>query len=187
MAISTKKNAASETFDKKAKIALLMKQHEKLFHQLNVKEPYFIPKVAYVDKEEKVIGFFENELEANKDVYIEFVTTNYDAVNEHHILYKFVANPHYKTEYRKTDPHPLTGSIRYLVPVDELHNITELLAEPDGDEEEYEDEVVDTFDPMDPDTDVPISQMTIKDFYAIVQNKPVASQKFLNDLIKANQ
>ena len=174
MAINTKKNTV-ETLDKKAKIELLKLYHKKTFAKLGVKNPTFLPKMAYFDSGERVISFFPTEVEKGEDIYTEFVSRDYDSEDESRTLYKWKYNPHYATEYRVTTPHAANHTIRYLIPVEELINCTN--------EESFN--IEDEFDMPNPDQDLPIDQLTIRDLAAILTGKPVSMKKWLNEIVKS--
>ena len=174
MSINTKKNTV-ETLDKKAKIELLKQYHKKTFSMLGVKNPTFFPKMAYFDSGERVISFFPTEVEKGEDIYTEFVSRDYDSEDETRTLYKWKHNPHYAKEYRATTPHSANQTIRYLIPVEELidcSNATLTVIEEDE------------FDMPNPDQDLPIDQLTIRDLAAILTGKPVSMKKWLNEIVK---
>lgn len=171
MSISTKKNI-NETLDKKTKIENLKSYHKKIFATMGVKEPFFSPKMAYFDSGQKVISFFPSEIEKREDIFTEFVSRDYDSEDESRTLYKWKYNPHYMQEYKVTEPHSANQSIRYIIPVDELHVCNEEIS------------VIDEFDMPDPDQDLPIDQLTIRDLAAILTGKPVSMKKWLNEIVK---
>ena len=170
--ISTKQNT-NETLDKKTKIKNLELYHKKLFSQLGVNSPFYSPKMAYFDSGERVISFFPSELERGEDIYTEFVSRDYDSEDTTRTLYKFKYNPHYKTEYRSTEPHSANLSIRYIVPIAELFACKGIEVE------------LDEFEMPDPDQDLPIDQLTIRDLAAILTGKPVSMKKWLNEIVKS--
>lgn len=172
MAISTKKQT-NETLDKKAKIEILKSYHKKTFAKLGIKDPFFSPKMAYFDSGERVISFFPSEIEKGEDIFTEFVSRDYESEDETRTLYKWKYNPHYASEYKVTEPHSANHTIRYIIPVEELHAYTE-----------QEDEL-DEFDMPDPDQDLPIDQLTIRDLAAILTGKPVSKKKWLNEIVKS--
>ena len=75
-------------------------------------------------------------------------------------------------EYRVTEPHSANHTIRYIIPVEELIVCTD------------ESSDIDEFDMPDPDQDLPIDQLTIRDLAAILTGKPVSMKKWLNEIVK---
>jgi hypothetical protein len=172
MGLSTKKVPTNETLDKKTKIALLLEHHRPTLNKLGVTAPHFCPKMAYIDKGERVISFFPSEVEKGEDIYVEFVSRDYDSEDETRTLYKWKFNPHYATEYRITEPHTATHTIRYIIPVAELFVVSAAQAS------------MEMFDMPDPDSDLPISQLTIRDLAAILLGKPVSMKPWLNEIVR---
>ena len=86
-------------------------------------------------------------------------------------MYKWRHNPHYKEEYEHTEPND-RGHVRYLIPVSELINQDSII-EQDKKEEDLKQETFQNFanEFIDPDTDNPINQMTIRDFASITLEK----------------
>ena len=87
-------------------------------------------------------------------------------------MYKWKYNPHYASEYRVTEPHSANHTIRYIIPVAELFAVTNT------------DESFDDFEMPDPDSDLPISQLTIRDLAAIMTGKPVSMKPWLNEIVR---
>lgn len=171
--ISTKRNT-NETLDKKAKIEELKSYHKKTFAKMGVSNPFYSPKMSYFDSGERVVSFFPSEVEKGEDIYTEFVSRNYDSEDPTRTLYKWKYNPHYASEYRTTTPASEMQTIRYIVPVEELIVCS------------FEDEFpADEFDMPDPDQDLPIDQLTIRDLAAILTGKPVSMKKWLNEIVKS--
>lgn len=167
--INTKTNI-TEVIDKKTKIENLKAYHSKTFSRLGVTNPNFLPKMAYMDSGEKVVSYFPSEIEKGEDIYTEFVSRDYDSEDPTRSLYKWKYNPHYTSEYRTSAPNA-NGSIRYIIPLAELifcPNNTDLS---------------DEFEMPDPDQDLPIDQLTIRDLAAILTGKPVSMKKWLNQIV----
>jgi hypothetical protein len=70
-----------------------------------------------------------------------------------------------------TEPHSANHTIRYIIPVEELYAYGKAV------------EVEDEFDMPDPDQDLPIDQLTIRDLAAILTGKPVSMKKWLNEIV----
>lgn len=172
MSISTKRQT-NETLDKKAKVEMLKAYHKKTFSRLGLTNPMYSPKMAYFDNGERVISFFPSEVEKGEDIYTEFVSRNYDSEDETRTLYKWAYNPHYASEYKVVHPQIESQTIRYIIPVDELIIV------------ESEISSIDEFDMPDPDQDLPIDQLTIRDLAAILTGKPVSMKPWLNEIVKS--
>ena len=177
MSLSTKVTSTN----RQEKTEELIKFHDWKFKLIDEDNPLFIPKCAYYPKgkSEIFIGFFASELKKGRDIYTEFTSIDLDPEDPDRNLYKWRYNPHFEEEYEKTDPGA-NGHFRYLVPVSELIKIEfdpEILNE--GTRSEFPD-----FDEiMDPNSDAPFSQLTVRDLAAILLKKPVSQKKWLNDLI----
>jgi hypothetical protein len=150
----------------------------------SVSEPLFIPKMAYkpAKKDEKHITFFASEIEraeyydVPKNIYTEFVSSEYIPEDPKRTLYKWVFNPHWRTEY---DVIEATESIqeRYMIPVSELRVVQQPVAQT---QKEIK---LPTLD-LGP-TDEPFNMLTIRDLAAIMLKKPVSNKQWLNEIIKS--
>jgi len=182
MAISTVSNNEDKNApSKREKVIFLMEKHKPLFEKEGVTNPKFIPRMAYKHNGELIIGFYPKEMYGEQDIYTEFCSRDYEPEDPERKLYKWVFNPHYETEYEASEPHPTTGDVRYLIPVDELIDVEELhkSVESNKQTEMFEDFV-------DVSADVPYDSMTLRDFAAIQWKKPVSHKKWLNELITKN-
>ena len=167
--------------ERKKRIQDLYEFQMEKFMQENVSEPLFIPKMAYkpATKDEKHITFFASELEraeyydVPKNVYTEFISSEYIPEDPKRTLYKWVFNPHWRTEY---DVIEATESIqeRYMIPVAELRIVQQAAAQ-----KEIKLPLLD----LGP-TDEPFNMLTIRDLAAIMLKKPVSNKQWLNEIIK---
>lgn len=190
MAVKTK-NLNGVNGDYKRKLVLaLMKHHEPLFEKECVNNPKFIPRLCYVHENEKIIGFYSKELYGGENIYIEFCNRNLEPEDPNRTLWKWIYNPEFATEYKMSDPHPDTKDRRYLIPVDELINVTELhsakntntiVTKQPVSEKESEDLFID--ESYGAGLDVPYEAMTLRDYAAIQWKKPVSQKVWLNELI----
>jgi hypothetical protein len=187
MSISVKLTSA----ERREKTEQLLQEHKWIFDILKEEEPLFIPKSAYIPrgKNEHFVSFFPSELIRKQDIYTEFVS--YDLVPEdpNRTLYKLKANPFYDEEYEKTDD----ANFRYLVPVKELEKI--VISNPEADNEFSElDEIITLKKPeaeakpkinlSEDVSDIPLSEISVRDFAAIMLKKPISNKEWLNKLIK---
>ena len=179
--ISTKSTQKLTSEERKKRIQDLYEFQMEKFMQENVSEPLFIPKMAYKPstKDEKHITFFASELEraeyydVPKNVYTEFISSEYIPEDPKRTLYKWVFNPHWRTEY---DVIEATESIqeRYMIPVAELRIVQQAAAQ-----KEIKLPALD----LGP-TDEPFNMLTIRDLAAIMLKKPVSNKQWLNEIIK---
>lgn len=176
--------------------------HQALLDSIGASTASFYSKMAFmptaVGLTEKCIGFFESEISKGVDVYVEF--GNKEMLPEEvpgfpfRCLLKWRYNPHYKEEYTPSDPNGTTGHVRYFVPISELiivtkpevqmlRTITSPTTTVPAVSEERESKVDELAMVPPNNTDVPFSEMTLRDYAAIHLGKPISNRKWLNDLI----
>jgi hypothetical protein len=159
----------------------LRQKHQPIFNALGISDAIFIPKMAHYQKGLTGLhmGFFESELEKGTDLYTEKVSMELESEDPNRTLYKVKHNPHFKEEYAASEPMP-NGHCRYFIPVDELIEVTKPI--------ESAKEADDLIIPKDPNLDLPMDQMTIRDYAAIHMREPISFKLWLNDVITdANQ
>lgn len=168
--------------DKKANLKKLREFHTATINELGVSHFFLLGKMSYLDKGKKVISFFHSEISKGQDIFVEF-TNRYNVPEfPDRTLYRWRFNPHFEEEYEKTDPHPVTGHIRYLVPTEELTYVK-------APESTTSAPVVEPIEPIefelvDANTDLPLDQLTIRDLAAIMLKRPVSQKPWLNEIIK---
>jgi hypothetical protein len=186
MQLKTKKEPVPKT--NREKIADLRVKHQPLFDSLDNKDALFYPKMAYLNsKGEKIISFFPSEIGRGEDIYTEFVSRDYVSEDPDRKLYKWKYNPFFETEYDTTTPHPITGDIRYEIPINELIEVSNGDTEvPWYTDEELANKEIEAVLP-DSDIDLPMAEMTMRDYAAIHLAKPVSRKAWLNDIINSNK
>lgn len=174
------------------KIVDLREKHQPIFDDvIGDPQALFFPKMAYLYRDgQKVISFFPSEIGRGQDIYTEFVSRDYTSEDPERRLWRWNYNPDYETAYPTTDPHPVTGDVRYEISIDEL----ELIGEEEVAEEEAAPEPEESKAPIDfeailpnANEDLPLSEMTICDYAAIHLNKPVSKKGWLNEIINQNK
>ena len=171
------------TMSRKDKVAELIIHHADLFKAIDVENPLYIPKCAYIphDKDALHMGFFPNELQKGEDIYTEFVSMALEPEDLERTLYVWKFNPYYEEEYELTTSKSSSYE-RYLIPVSELIKVeiikNDITDELDSDFPDFDNNM------MDPDNDEPLARMTIKDLAAILLKKPVSDKKWLNKIIE---
>ena len=181
--ISTKPTQKLSTEERKKRIQDLYEFQMDKFMAEKVSEPLFIPKMAYKPamKDENHITFFASEIEraeyydVPKNIYTEFISSEYIPEDPKRTLYKWIFNPHWRTEY---DVIEATESIqeRYMIPVSELRVVIVAVAK----QPEIKLPALD----LGP-TDEPFNMLTIRDLAAIMLKKPVSNKNWLNEIIKS--
>jgi hypothetical protein len=173
MGISTKN--ANVQLDKKQKVALMLDYHRAKIKKDGESDPLFSPKMFFYApqvKGDRVIMVFQSEMENQKDLYFEVVTKEYEPIDPR-TLYKWKFNPHYKEEYVERT-NSASGSKQYLIPESEIETLGERELFEDA---EFEDEI------PDPNQDMPMSNMSVRDFAAIMWKTPISKNKMINQLI----
>jgi hypothetical protein len=186
--------------DKKENGKRLREFHQPTFENLGIVNPTLYGKMFYFAKggtAEKYVSLFFSEISKGNDIYLE--STNRDLVPEdvERTLYLWRFNPHFQEEYEMTEPE-LTSNTRFLIPISELKVIKKYTAEevegskePKIIETDIEKEIIENkvFDFNSPvkltDKETPITEMTIRDFAAIILKKPVSRKEWLNEIIKS--
>jgi hypothetical protein len=179
MPISTVKKDQPKGTDKKARLQELKEYHAPLLEKLGVEEPFFVTAMAHKPKgkDAKHISLFPSQMKRGVDIYMEFTDKDNVPEDPARKLYKWKHNPFWQEEYDSVEIEGSTDS-RFLIPVAELTIMEDPAAGKQGVQP------FSSFDEiMDPDTDAPIDQMTIRDFVAILRGKPVSRKKWLNDLL----
>lgn len=183
--------------EKREKQNKIREYHQATFDKLKISNPKFIAKFAYIPlgKTEKYITFFENEINHGADIYTEFADREFNLQSTtHRELYKVRYNPHYNTEYEKLPAIEEGKTDRYMIPIAEL-----ILIKRDGliPELPFEDNLVIDSSPKlkpktisnmiltDPNMDLPMDQMTMRDFAAIITGKPYSTKKWLNEILES--
>ena len=176
MSIST----TDKPTDKREIIKELRKFHQPTLDKNSLSDVNFIPKMAYRPhgKTDLHIAFFASEMNKGDDIYVEFTSKELVPEDPERRLYRWRFNPHYEEEYSKTEPNPQTGHVRYLVPVEELQVIERM------NEDKAPEQIKLDFDDLpDASDDLPMDQMTIRDYAAIHMKKPISKKEWLNLLI----
>lgn len=167
--------------DRKQATADLRVYHQSTFNALGIPDAIFIPKMAHYVKGAQGIhvGFFDSELNHEQDIYIEKVNINLESEDPNRTLYKVKFNPYFKEEYFA--PVPLDGKpMKYFVPVEEMEvvpvNVKKTTTKGKKD--------VPLVITNDPNLDLPIDQMTMRDVACIKLRVPSSFKPWLNELIK---
>jgi len=195
--------------DRKRKEAEFFAEHKETFKKLKLHDPFFTIKTAFYKKgkEGRQVQFFEWELEKGADIYVEFY--DYEETShgkdmvpmyESRNLFKYTYNPFFKEEYDTKSNVNKKGEeyITYIIPVSELSVVLKdgnMITYPDFEAGNYtepqEQSKISIFPDFEQELgldssseDAPFSEMTIKDFCAVMLRKPVSDKKWLNNLIK---
>jgi len=179
-----------ETAEKKKKILELREYHEPIFERLGLDDIEFIPKLAFKPKglSEIMITLFASELKKGKDVYTEFVSKEYEAEDFQRSLWKWEYKNDWKTRYRNNGS-PIASGVQYYIPTSELVLVSrdnELIFNKPTVSKDFKNDLKSVLKsaPKEP-AEPLISQMTIKDFAAIIWKEPVSDKEWLNILINS--
>jgi hypothetical protein len=154
------------------KISKLRVLQKPVFEQLNLHNPFYSPKMAYIPRgmSEKHIHMFESELKRGCDIYLEFVSSEFISEDPDRTLFRWTYNNYWQEEYQSLEKN---GHTRYFIPLSDLEIVARhgkalhIESVAHGDDESIKD-------------------MTIKDVAAILWQKPVSNKPWLNSLIKDN-
>ena len=188
------------TTDKRENGKKLREFHQPTFEKMGLVNPTLYGKLVYQPsgKSELYTSFFHSEISRGNDIFIEATTRDIVPEAEDRALYMWKFNPHFGEEYERTqDADP--SKVRYLIPISELivikrynqeDNSTvkkqEVIIETDAEKEIIENSGFDLSNPVTlTDKEAPITEMTIRDFAAIILKKPVSRKEWLNEIIKS--
>lgn len=166
------------------KIKKLREYHQPTFDSLKLTDAIYFPKMFYrpYGKTDLHVAFFASEINKGEDVYIE--PASKDLIPDDLLgrpLFKWKFNPHFEAEYDRTEPNPVTGHVRFLIPVEEFVTIEKVSVKPPA-TKKVKQETID-FDLADANEDLPLDQLTLRDLAAILLKKPVSKKEWLNKLI----
>lgn len=201
---STEKNANVLTTGKK--IENLLQGQLPLFNQLDINNPYYQPRTFFIDKGVEGIGFFEGELKKGTDIYTERVSKDFlfiekrdpknPLANSYGIVqtpYKEVSieqRPMYVWKYRADweeiyHVQRLTHDTKqriFFIPVNHLKPLPKFQ---DISQQELKLDEVLSNDNKKNLEDIPLTEMSVRDYAAIVWRKPVSLKPWINQLINS--
>lgn len=159
--------------EREKKILELRKLHQPYFDSIGEPDALFVPSMAYMPRAltETHMSFFSSALNKGRTVYTEKVNKHSESEDDNRTLYSFPYNEFFEEEYPSEEKESGNGAYKiYFFPISEMEIIDKST-------------VPETIELMDPDTDAPVSQLTARDLIAIVKNKPISNNKWINDLI----
>lgn len=174
---------------KKEALEQIRVYHTELINDLGISKFDFQMKRLFLDKHKRtVIGVYPSEFEREKGMFVEIVDSNHKPVDSNRTVYRIAPSKSFEEEYEVTN----FGS--YLVPVDELRIVnptsvaifksTAVTSSDRVLKQETAQEIPVRMEPQAP-ADAPYTEMTIRDYYAMISGKPVSLKPWLNDLIKS--
>lgn len=176
---------------KKGKLEAIRDYHQELINDLKILRTDFNMKMPfYSSTGEMVVGIFASEFKKEKGFFFELVTRGLEPINNERTVYRVQPSETFQDEYELNEK----GS--YLVALDELRTvnpqsvaISKSSAVTSSDRFNTKQAVAPTapevlYKAPAPMEDLPYSEMTIRDYYAIHTGKPVSVKTWLNELIK---
>lgn len=111
---------------------------------------------------------------------IEYVNFQYDVIEEDRCLYLLKYNPNFESDYEDRGNGSFTIKAEQLTKVVSYNDVRKASFE------KTEAEVA-TFLEHGEEDDVNFNKLTVRDLYAIIQNKPVSNKPWLNKVILKNK
>lgn len=145
--------------------------HEETLKDLNVDKKDFQMKTPFFYKGKYVVGIFPSEINRQDGFYFELVNREFHPIlfDDERKIYKMPYTPNYKEKYT------INEKGTYVVPIDDLISINAKSIAISG-----KSAILESFFTEE---DAPFLEMTIRDFYAILKERPLSNKKWLNDLI----
>jgi hypothetical protein len=176
---------------KKGKLEAIRDYHQELINDLKILRTDFNMKMPfYSSTGQMVVGIFASEFKKEKGFFFELVTRGLEPINNERTVYRVQPSETFQDEYELNEK----GS--YLVALDELRTvnpqsvaISKSSAVTSSDRFNTKQAIAPTapevlYKAPAPMEDLPYSEMTIRDYYAIHTGKPVSVKTWLNELIK---
>ena len=160
--------------DKRERKEKLREYHQAVLNTLGGPKARFVAKTPYVVQPHpgKMVAFFQNEITPGQDMFVEFVSKDYLPEDPERTLYRFKFELDYTTKYPKLDKKPGLDD-RYLVSVSEFKPVSSVANTSNL-----------SFGLPDPNIDLPVSELTIRDVAALLLKKPVSLKPWLNEIIE---
>ena len=159
--------------------------HGRLLEDLNVdKKSFRIKSIFTNSKGEPCVSIFANEFNKEYGFYIELVNSDNTPLDSKRTVYRIPDNPMFLGEYEVTEKNA------YMVPCSELKAVNPVAAAISGNTSVLPNvKSTPGYMKSEPfsiaeNEDIPYTEMTIRDFYAIYHNKPVSKRNWLNKLIQ---
>jgi hypothetical protein len=174
---------------KKDKLEAIRNYHQELITDLGIPRTDFNMKMPFYDQKARmVVGIFASEFKKEKGFFFELVTRGLDPVDAQRKVYRVAPSTSFEDEFELNEK----GS--FLVPIEELRVVNpDSVAISKSSAVTSSDKVLKptlqemAYKAPAPMEDLPYSDMTIRDYYAIHAGKPVSAKNWLNDLIKNNK
>lgn len=170
----------------KEKILELKKKQDPIFKALNIGNPFYVPKMFYEKNGNMYIKLFTSEVSSGNDLYTEKVNREYVSEDETRTLYKWKHNPYYDTEYPR---EPFNSAVQkgvfiYTIPADELEVVEVKVPAKTKGINTLGGAASADFELPNPDLDLPMDQMTLRDYACIKLQTPQSFKPWLNEIIK---
>jgi hypothetical protein len=175
--------------ERKLRTKELRRKHQAIFDSLGIPDAVFIPKMAFNEPSmdgKLVMGFFDGELANCHDIYTEMVSSEQIPEDPTRTLYKYRANPHFRTEYHNKPT--AGGHDRFLVPVSELIEVKHIPSSKEkvatSKSQASTPRTLSSYpaDQLVDGEDMPVGEMTVKDLAALLTGKPLSNKQWINDL-----
>lgn len=164
--------------------------HANLIKDLGINSKDFNMKTPYYDDSKgcHIVAIYPSEFEKPAGFYFELVTFSLFPISEERKVYRLNPSNTYMKDYDL-----YVDNKRYAVPLDDLRVVNPASVAISGrsallnvDRNRPTQPVFNHNEPPKKINDQPFTEMSIRDFYAIVNNTPISSKQWLNDLIKSN-
>ena len=166
--------------DRQEAQAFFLQKHSAYLDSVKARKNQFVIKSKYPSKAlsgQECVSMFPGELNKKDDIYVQLTDFDFNSVDDRLFVYKH--NPHWEEEYVENQWIEKVQSHTYNVPIELLQPIEEAPKKKQAQKTfEFEPEFIDV------DTDALMTQMTMRDFIAIMSQKPVSKKTWVNDLIK---
>ena len=180
--------------ERQERVKTLKKDQQKVFDAMGLKDVKYIPKMAHHVKGLQGIhmGFFESELSHGEDVYTEMIGINVESEDPSRTLYKYRSNPHFKEELAASEPNSKGTGVRYFIPLDELEVVKmptkkvttkKISTKKIKEENVIADTVPEDSSDINNLVDLPLSEMTIRDYISIHTGNPVSNKAWINQIV----
>lgn len=175
---------------KSQNLELLRDHHQSLLDNLGVDRKQLQGKSVFYDsKRNQVIGVYKREFlnALNGGMYFELTDNLNNPIDPQRTVYKCPVNAEFETEY---EPSPRWKE-SYLVPVDELRIVNPTSVAISGTSAiidiitPQKEKVAKPITKKEEPQDAPFAEMSIRDLYAVLHNKPVSKKEWLNNLINS--